>query len=930
MSIRYRMRPMNHPAGVNPLRSTLSLALLNLLIFPMACTSAPASSSRWPGWRGDGSAIAVAENAPIAWDAENGIAWKTHIAGEGNSSPIIWEDRAFLTASTEGGLTRLIICLDAHSGDILWQTQLEADQTSTYPKSGRASSTPVTDGTYVYAFFDSPGLVVVDFDGNIKWIKELGPFSNPYNMAASPTLYKDMVIMSCDHSGPSFIAAFDKETSQQRWRTDRKGGTHYSSPIVFEHEGVTQIVVSGEPIVGYNADTGEELWQFHGMKHAVTPTAIYKNNLLYATCGRNGPSVVLDPAGRGDITNTHLKMHLSSGGPYVPSPLVMDDIFVIPGDNGRMMFADLDGNVLARHRVRAKVRKFTSSPLLCAGHIYWQDETGRTHVVRATGFDGEKPTIEDVASNPLDETCLASPAFAHGRLYIRTAKHLFSIAGGDVKLESPDVVELPDDFDELKKLYDAQPKAELDDTNLRISMIQKLASFDTDEAVELLGHVAASGEHWDVTEEAIRLMGDYGQRAVPTLIDMFKPGRQPFLKTVAADHLANLKAPEATDTLITAARSEQVHVRVGCIKALASIGVAHQDVAGRINTTMVDLCFAADGVVRHAATEALGWLAPTAGPYRAVMVAALRRRLADSHALTADAAKMAIERLYREPLDPPTPTTPSTIAADAKLIEVYAASAAFEGPAWDRAANTLYFAAMGSGMSLMRLDAAGDVATVLPESNGINGCFLSKDGRLLCAEYSGHRVVSYAMTADGLTDLKVLAENPQWHQPNDLCQTPRGDIYFTDPDFNGFETSAVYRLSPDGQVTKVASDIACPNGIVASPNGQTLYVSDSKNRSWRAYPIAEDGSVGPGRMFFISNTPEHRETDGMTVDESGNVYMTGGDGLWVVAPDSRPLGMFPIPEFATNVTFGGPNADHLYITCRGKVYSLKTKVRAPR
>ncbi|MDP7348485.1 MAG: PQQ-binding-like beta-propeller repeat protein, partial [Phycisphaeraceae bacterium] len=297
----------------------------------------------WPGWRGDGSGVSDEIQAPMQWDQEHGITWKTRIAGEGNSSPIVWHDKVFLTASTQNGQTRLIICVSAETGNILWQTPVVGEQTRTYPKSGRASPTPVTDGRRVYALFDAPGLVALDMDGQVLWTKTLGPFENVYNMASSPIVVGDLVIVNCDHSGPSFIVAFDKVTGDERWRTPRKGGLHYSTPIVVPRDGVNQVVVNAHTIVAYAAATGEPIWWFEGMKHATTPTALFHNGLVYATSGRNGPSVAIDPGGSGDVSATHVRMHVSSGGPYVVSPLIVAGQLVLPGDNGRMLVVDDQG-----------------------------------------------------------------------------------------------------------------------------------------------------------------------------------------------------------------------------------------------------------------------------------------------------------------------------------------------------------------------------------------------------------------------------------------------------------------------------------------------------------------------------------------------------------------------------------------------------------
>ena len=899
-----------------------------LLMLSVSARATNLDSAVWPGWRGDGSARSASAKAPLHWNSENGIAWKTHLPGEGNSSPVIWHDRVFVTASAEEGLTRLIIGLDAHKGDILWQYKIKGENTKTYPKSGRASPTPVTDGDRVYAFFDSPGLVAVDRHGNEVWRAALGPFNNMYNMASSPILAGNTVVINCDHSGPSFIAAFDKVTGDERWRTPREGGTHYATPTAFTHEERTQIVVNGKTIVSYDAATGEKLWWCHGMKHATTPTTLYHNGLVYATCGRNGPSMTIDPGGSGDVTDTHVRMHVRSGGPYVPSPLVIDGTLVVPGDNGRMLFVNSSGKVVAKHRLKSKIRKFSASPIDAGGHIYWPDESGQTFVIRVGGLDTDAPQVDVVAVNPLDEECMASPAAAHGRLYIRTAKNLYCVAGGDVKYKSLATATLPDDFAKLKALYDAEPKGELDNTNLRMAMIVKFAGYDHDEAIAVLAG-ATRNEHWDISEEAVRALGRYGERAVDHLLELFKDGR-PFIKTVAAGNLAQIKPPGAVPTLIAAAKANERQVRMACIEALGEIAAEHEQTAGDVAAALVEFSVDGEGVIRHASVEALTRLAPSAGDFRPLIVAALRRRLADSHALTAEAAKIALENAYEAALEAQAPSTADTVAPGGALVELFAAAGPFEGPSWHPDTGKLYFCAFGGAApQILRLDESGKTSVWADDTGGANGTFVAADGSLLAALYLKHQVVRYDLTDDGsVAATTVLAENAQWHQPNDICQAPNGDIYFTDPDWGARKTSAVYRLDGQGDVTKVVTDMATPNGVLVSIDGRTLYVSDSYHKWWRAYPIGKDGSIGPGRVYHIAPTAEQRTPDGMTTDAHGNVYFTGGSGVCVVSAAGKSLGVIPVPQFVTNVTMGGPKGHTLYLTCRQKVYSLAMRVAA--
>lgn len=270
---------------------------------------------------------------------------------------------------------------------------------------------------------------------------------------------------------------------------------------------------------------------------------------------------------------------------------------------------------------------------------------------------------------------------------------------------------------------------------------------------------------------------------------------------------------------------------------------------------------------------------------------------------------------------------PSTIADGAKLIELYSADAFFEGPVWHAGTGKLYFTLhKGKRNQVLRLDAPGKVTVWMDNSEGVGGMFQSPEGGLFATQAYGHRLLHFGVGEDGPVDVKVLHHNNKLHQPNDLCRTPDGMIYFTDPDFKNRKTSAVY-LYRDGEVTKVIDDMAVTNGIIASLDGNTLYVSDSHRRHWRAYPIQEDGRLGKGRVFFDPQTKKMSNPDGMSIDEQGNVYCTGRGGVWVASPEGESLGLIETPVFISNVTLGGPNHKTLYLVGAGKVFALQLNVR---
>lgn len=284
------------------------------------------------------------------------------------------------------------------------------------------------------------------------------------------------------------------------------------------------------------------------------------------------------------------------------------------------------------------------------------------------------------------------------------------------------------------------------------------------------------------------------------------------------------------------------------------------------------------------------------------------------------------------------PPIPPTVAPGAKLVSVFSDDRFFEGPAWDPQSKKLYFTAFGRDKAngfekdktqILRLDEPGKAFVWLDKTEGVNGMYLANDGRLVGAQAFGHRLLSFEIGPNGPANTKVLLHDTKLHQPNDVAQSPTGDLYFTDPDFEGKKTSVVYLLSTKGELRKVVEDMQVTNGIKVSNDGRTLYVADDGPSNWRSYPILADGTVGPGKLFFDPPVPMEKRAppDGMSIDEQGNLYLSGSGGVWVVDRFGGLLGFITIPEFCSNVTFGGEDGKTLYLTCAKQVYSLAMNVR---
>ena len=584
------------------------------------------SAGNWPAWRRDGSGIADARHLPVAWGENENVLWRTPLPGEGNSSPIVWGDRVFLTASLDEGARRLVLCLDAGSGKILWQTELRPDAPSTfYQKTGFAAPTPATDGERVYALFDTPGLIALDMGGKVLWKHGLGPIKSPYNMGSSPILYKDMVIQCCDHSGPAYLVALDRKTGEQRWRTRRVSSScgHYGTPLLIRVDGRTQVVASGEPVIAYDHDTGAELWSCHGMKECVGPSPVFGHDLLYASSGRTGPVMAIDPRGRGDVTETRVVLHLTSGGPYVPTPLVYPHL-MIPGDNGKMLFYSAACRLVVEDRIHDH---FTSSPVGADGKIYWCSERGKTYVIDAGSLTGERPSVTVLSVNQLPGAMLATPAIAGDRLFLRTSEALYCVAEtGKARLAHAEKT-LPGTFAELKSRYEkhAAPWINEPEAKIRLEILEAVARLDDPEVVTFLLHTVQKEPHWDICEEAVKSLGSKGPVAIDPLVELVKD-RRPFVRTVAINDLGRLKAAKAVPQLLVATHDKQPLVRCASLQALARIG--QDDTASVAQIVAVLTAVLADGsaeeaVVKQSALEGLAVLAGRADAQRAEILAAL-------------------------------------------------------------------------------------------------------------------------------------------------------------------------------------------------------------------------------------------------------------------------------------------------------------------
>jgi outer membrane protein assembly factor BamB len=355
---------------------------------------------------------------------DRNIQWRTGVPGSGNSSPVIWGNRIFLTSSGAEGTERSVHCIDRQLGTLLWSRTIAEHEVEPMvrDKNGFASATPVTDGQRVISFFGNGGLVCHDFDGNLLWHYPLPSFDTTWGTAASPLLYKESVILIHDQNkASSLFLVLDKRSGKLLFEgAPRAKSMGWSTPIVAKIEGRDELIYAGGMTVkGYDPATGEELWSLDGPTREVVPTVVVGPRLIYTASGRQGPTIAFRPGGRGDVTSTHQAWLKVRGGPHVPSPIYIDGRLYTVNDTG--IATCLDGET-GRQIWQARLRDlFSASPIVSGDLMYFCAESGMTYVLRA----GDK--LDVVAQNDLGSPILASPAAVQGKLYVRTAADLVCI-----------------------------------------------------------------------------------------------------------------------------------------------------------------------------------------------------------------------------------------------------------------------------------------------------------------------------------------------------------------------------------------------------------------------------------------------------------------------------------------------------------------------
>jgi outer membrane protein assembly factor BamB len=400
---------------------------------------------------------------PTEWSRDQNIGWRTKLAGLGVSSPVVWGDRVFVTYQIGAGAFRqgnhptfvqdgnpaaagetplggarpgqldqkilfAVAAFRVTDGRQLWEYKADAagKLPEVHEKRNLATSSAVTDGERVFAWFSNGQLAALDMNGKAVWTRHLGqeysPFDLDWGHASSPVLSGDRLILVCYQGSAAFLLALDKRTGKELWKVERdRSLKSYSTPLAIETPQGSEIIVnSTESMESFDPSTGKPLWKFVEPTRFAVPMPVYHDGILYVSRGyRSGPYWALKAGVRGEVEKSKLLWHVETGAPYTASMVYEGGLLYMATEMGIVTCTDAKtGERVWRERLGGI---YSASPVAAAGKIYLFSETGEALVLRS----GRKPDV--IARNKLDMRVIASPAVSGGRIFVRGDRELVAI-----------------------------------------------------------------------------------------------------------------------------------------------------------------------------------------------------------------------------------------------------------------------------------------------------------------------------------------------------------------------------------------------------------------------------------------------------------------------------------------------------------------------
>jgi outer membrane protein assembly factor BamB len=399
--------------------------------------------AQWPRFRGpDGNGTAAAAALPLKWSEAENVRWKTAVHGRAWSSPVILENRLWITTASEDGRDLYAVSLDPSNGRIVHDLKLfHVDKPQDiHPFNSYGSPTPVVEPGRVYVTFGSPGTAAIDAaSGRVLWARRDIECYHYRGAGSSPVVFRNLLIMHFDGSDRQFVVALDKHSGRTVWQTNRSVNFDDLGPDGkpqgdgdFRKAFATPeiVAVNGQPVLvsigskaayGYDPLTGREIWRIReSSSFSSSATPVYGHGLVFYTTGwNNGQLLAIRPDGAGDVTSTHIVWRAPRAAPKKPSVAIAGDLLYMINDSGILTCLDArTGAVVWTGRLNGN---YSASPLVWRDRVYFFSEEGKTTVIEAGR------TFKVLAESVLDGAFMASAAVAGNALFLRAGGHVYRI-----------------------------------------------------------------------------------------------------------------------------------------------------------------------------------------------------------------------------------------------------------------------------------------------------------------------------------------------------------------------------------------------------------------------------------------------------------------------------------------------------------------------
>ena len=426
---------ISHPTFLRVI-SPLALSVAVSLVF-----ATNLFADNWPMWRGPlGTGVAKEKQLPTRWDSQTNVKWKTPLPERGNSTPVIWEKRVFLTQARAA--QRLVVCLNRADGSVLWEKGTDyAGPEKFHPTNTPCAASPATDGEIIVANFGSAGIFAFDFEGRKLWQVDLGTVTHQWGYAASPVLDGERCYI---HFGPGtnhMVVALEKRSGKKLWqvdvpiehpseRTDGFAGKQgevgsWSTPILVQANQRSELVVSlPGRLAAFDPKSGAELWRCGGLNPLLYTSAMAGEGVVIGAGGYGGSTVAVRPGGVGDVTEERLWHKLRDKQRIGSGVIAKGHLFILNTPGTAQCISLKTGDTVWEQRLSGTGSRSESwsSMILVNDLIYVNNQAGDVFILRAA------PEFELIATNSISDGVMnASVAASDGEIFLRTEKNLWCI-----------------------------------------------------------------------------------------------------------------------------------------------------------------------------------------------------------------------------------------------------------------------------------------------------------------------------------------------------------------------------------------------------------------------------------------------------------------------------------------------------------------------